>query len=336
MVCNRSIDKNHFAFNCVFKTENKTHNQQIVLKILSEESNSHQQNEIFGEHSSATTTFYASNNTSLTNKSTNLLRKSSSRSRFHHPYPLLIPSTQCDGPSGNKPKSINQQQPPQPQFSTSTLTHTLQSMPNHNATIITSTTKQSTQTTSHCNFNKAQSLSPPIHHLYKANGNHIDDAFILARSRSTSLTSKPITANGVHHVMQTTGEDSSQSSLNLSASSGYLSGSSSANSSSAGGSNLNLSVRSSSSLSNGTAATTVANGVHSANGQLIGGNGVLTIQSNGNHPNGDHINTHYHSQVQLNGSHHMQPQTVQSMQPQSVVPQPTNSRRRTISSNSNG
>lgn len=59
----------------------------------------------------------------------------------------------------------------------------------------------------------------------------------LPRSRSTSLTLKPIT---VHHVMQTAGEDSSQSSLNLSASSGYLSGSSSANSS-VGGSNLNLS-----------------------------------------------------------------------------------------------
>lgn len=60
---------------------------------------------------------------------------------------------------------------------------------------------------------------------------------LLPRIRSTSLTLKPIT---VHHVMQTAGEDSSQSSLNLSASSGYLSGSSSANSS-VGGSNLNLS-----------------------------------------------------------------------------------------------
>lgn len=89
---------------------------------------------------------------------------------------------------------------------------------------------------------KSKSLSPlesqaqkrPIANYF------VNDAMYLARSRSTSLILKPITTIN-NHVMQT-GEDSSQSSLNLSASSGYLSGSSSANSS-----NLNLSGRSSSS-----------------------------------------------------------------------------------------
>lgn len=88
---------------------------------------------------------------------------------------------------------------------------------------------------------KSKSLSPTESQAQqrpKANY-FVNDAMYLARSRSTSLTLKPITT--VNHVIQT-GEDSSQSSLNLSASSGYLSGSSSANSS-----NLNLSGRSSSS-----------------------------------------------------------------------------------------
>lgn len=67
----------------------------------------------------------------------------------------------------------------------------------------------------------------------------VNDVMCLARSRSTSLTLKP---NPMTHHVNKIGEDSSQSSLNLSASSGYLSGSSSANSS-----NLNLSGRSSSS-----------------------------------------------------------------------------------------
>lgn len=88
---------------------------------------------------------------------------------------------------------------------------------------------------------KSKSLSPlesQAQQRQKANY-FVNDAMYLARSRSTSLTLKPITQH--NHVIQT-GEDSSQSSLNLSASSGYLSGSSSANSS-----NLNLSGRSSSS-----------------------------------------------------------------------------------------
>lgn len=88
---------------------------------------------------------------------------------------------------------------------------------------------------------KSKSLSPTESQAQqrpKANY-FVNDAMYLARSRSTSLTLKPITT--VNHVIRT-GEDSSQSSLNLSASSGYLSGSSSANSS-----NLNLSGRSSSS-----------------------------------------------------------------------------------------
>lgn len=90
-------------------------------------------------------------------------------------------------------------------------------------------------------FVKSQSLSPLESQAQQTpQANYfVNDAMFLARSRSTSLTLKPITT--VHHVPQT-GEDSSQSSLNLSASSGYLSGSSSANSS-----NLNLSGRSSSS-----------------------------------------------------------------------------------------
>lgn len=91
---------------------------------------------------------------------------------------------------------------------------------------------------------KSQSLSPlesmpNAQQMPKANYT-VNDAMYLARSRSTSLTLKPNTTI-VQHITKT-GEDSSQSSLNLSASSGYLSGSSSANSS-----NLNLSGRSSSS-----------------------------------------------------------------------------------------
>lgn len=90
-------------------------------------------------------------------------------------------------------------------------------------------------------FVKSKSLSPLETHVkQRPKANYfVNDAMYLARSRSTSLTLKPITQH--NHVIQT-GEDSSQSSLNLSASSGYLSGSSSANSS-----NLNLSGRSSSS-----------------------------------------------------------------------------------------
>lgn len=82
------------------------------------------------------------------------------------------------------------------------------------------------------------------HHQHLNNNHHhpthslSPQSYDASRSRSSSLSSNPITANCVHHVL-TGGEDSSQSSLNLSASSGYLSGSSA--NSSVGGSNLNLS-----------------------------------------------------------------------------------------------
>lgn len=134
----------------------------------------------------------------------------------------------------------------------------------------------------------------------------------VSRSRSSSLSSKPITANGVHHVMQT-GEDSSQSSLNLSASSGYLSGSS-ANSSVGGNSNLNVSVG-----TNGTGTNITAASVF--NGQ-IGQNTTITM----NGVSVDLGNNHLHSQLHLNGG--------QSNAPLPIQPQ--NIRRRTISSNSNG
>lgn len=82
------------------------------------------------------------------------------------------------------------------------------------------------------------------HHQHLNNNHHhpthslSPQSYDASRSRSSSLSSNPITANCVHHVL-TGGEDSSQSSLNLSASSGYLSGSSA--NSSVGGSSLNLS-----------------------------------------------------------------------------------------------
>lgn len=147
-------------------------------------------------------------------------------------------------------------------------------------------------------------MHQPLHH----------QSYDVSRCRSSSLSSKPITANGVHHVMQS-GEDSSQSSLNLSASSGYLSGSS-ANSSV--GSHLNLSVGTN---GNGPIAAATANGVF--NGQL--GQGA-TITMNG--VSLDLNNHHLHSQLHLNGG--------QSNIALPVQPQQTNSRRRTISSNSNG
>lgn len=134
----------------------------------------------------------------------------------------------------------------------------------------------------------------------------------VSRSRSSSLSSKPITANGVHHVMQT-GEDSSQSSLNLSASSGYLSGSS-ANSSVGGNSNLNISVGTNGNGPNITAASVF-------NGQ-IGQNTTITM----NGVSVDLGNNHLHSQIHLNGGQATAPLPIQ----------PQNIRRRTISSNSNG
>lgn len=87
---------------------------------------------------------------------------------------------------------------------------------------------------------KSKSLSPlESHAQQRPKANYfVNDAMHFARSRSTSLTLKPFSTS--NYAIQT-GEDSSQSSLNLSASSGYLSGSS------ANSSNLNLSGRSSSS-----------------------------------------------------------------------------------------
>ncbi|XP_055296493.1 uncharacterized protein DDB_G0284459 isoform X2 [Sitodiplosis mosellana] len=176
---------------------------------------------------------------------------------------------------------------------------------------------------------KSKSLSPLESKAQKRpKANYfVNDAMYLARSRSTSLTLKPITTIN-NHVMQT-GEDSSQSSLNLSASSGYLSGSSSANSS-----NLNLSGRSSSSSMNGT--------THHIT------NGVLTIHSNGSHVNGDNNHVFYEKSPIINGyvdkrngnssngTHHLQQSPPQAVQQQTPTTHATNSRRRTISSNSNG
>lgn len=81
---------------------------------------------------------------------------------------------------------------------------------------------------------------------------------------------------------------------------------------------------------------------HISNGQLPNGNGVLTIQSNG-----DHVNNHgfYEKSPIINSygekrngtnSNHLQQTSSQVPQQQNPMPQATNSRRRTISSNSNG
>lgn len=160
-------------------------------------------------------------------------------------------------------------------------------------------------------YSKSQSLSPPLQQKLQIYPSSFDETNVLSRNRSSSLScSKPITANGVHHVLQT-GEDSSQSSLNLSASSGYLSGSSA--NSSVGGSNLNLSLGAS---SNGGgiagASTTNGNVIANGNGTILNG-------------------------VHLNGTHHMQ-QGSQQQQQLPTLPNmaATMGRRRTISSNSNG
>lgn len=172
----------------------------------------------------------------------------------------------------------------------------------------------STTTTTNINtINKSQiiPLTPPLalHQTTLAHLQLLDvSTSPSTRCRTSSISSKPITANGVHHVLQS-GEDSSQSSLNLSASSGYLSGSS-ANSS--GNSNLNISVGNGTTLT----ASNVFNGQIGQNATITM-NGVSVELGNGHHP----------AQVLVNGG-----QTA----PLPIQPQQTNSRRRTISSNSNG
>lgn len=154
-------------------------------------------------------------------------------------------------------------------------------------------------------YSKSQSLSPPLQQKLQNYPSSYDETNLLSRSRSSSLScSKPITANGVHHALQT-GEDSSQSSLNLSASSGYLSGSSA--NSSVGGSNLNLSLGGANNNSSGIAGTSIANG----NGTILNG-------------------------VHLNAAHNMQQGSQQQQLPTLPNMAATIGRRRTISSNSNG
>lgn len=160
-------------------------------------------------------------------------------------------------------------------------------------------------------YSKSQSLSPPLQQKLQNYPSSYDETNLLSRSRSSSLScSKPITANGVHHALQT-GEDSSQSSLNLSASSGYLSGSSA--NSSVGGSNLNLSLGGASNNSGSIAGTSIANGnvIASGNGTILNG-------------------------VHFNAAHNMQQGSQQQQLPTLPNMAATIGRRRTISSNSNG
>lgn len=127
------------------------------------------------------------------------------------------------------------------------------------------------------------------HHQHLNNNHHhpthslSPQSYDASRSRSSSLSSNPITANCVHHVL-TGGEDSSQSSLNLSASSGYLSGSSA--NSSVGGSSLNLSgITTAAPLSSGSTSSLHANGSspdHQLGPQQITTNRRRTISSNSN------------------------------------------------------
>lgn len=84
---------------------------------------------------------------------------------------------------------------------------------------------------------------------------------------------------------------------------------------------------------------------------MTNGNGVLTILSNGSHVNGDQANNHVfyekspiingfidkrNGNTITNGTHHLQQSPPQAVQQQTPAAQATNSRRRTISSNSNG
>lgn len=83
---------------------------------------------------------------------------------------------------------------------------------------------------------------------------------------------------------------------------------------------------------------------------ITNGNGVLTIHSNGSHVNGEQLNNHVFYEKSpiingyvdkrngntTNGTHHLQQSPPQAVQQQTPASQATNSRRRTISSNSNG
>lgn len=195
-------------------------------------------------------------------------------SRFNHPYPLIL----TGGNNGH-----------------------------------TTLKPTSTSGANSSRYSKSQSLSPPLQQKlpnYPLSSSSFDETKPLSRSRSSSLScSKPITANGVHHVLQT-GEDSSQSSLNLSASSGYLSGSSA--NSSVGGSNLNLSLGTSNN-NGGIVSTTNGNVIANGNGTIL----------NGVHLNGTTNHVQQGSQLQ------QQLPTLPNMAA-------TIGRRRTISSNSNG
>lgn len=257
-----------------------------------------------------------------------------------------------------------QSQPPQPQPSSSTTITNITTTTTNNTNLnnnnlnlnITSTVQNHINNINNNNSNltnmitnndKLKQLTPPLASIIQQQTSQpqLSNSYnvILSRTRTTSLSStlKPITANGVHVIQS--GEDSSQSSLNLSASSGYLSGSS-ANSSVGGTSNLNLSVTvngpssissssSSSSVNNGTigaGAVTVSNVF---NGQ-IGQNATITMNGVslelGNH------HQHLHSsQILVNGNGNPSNGTV-AVTALPIQPQQTNSRRRTISSNSNG
>lgn len=172
-------------------------------------------------------------------------------------------------------------------------------------------------------FQNERTIPPPLvvisphnqHHHHHPTHSLSPHSYDASRSRSSSLSSNPISANGVHHVL-TAGEDSSQSSLNLSnASSGYLSGGSA--NSSVGGSSLNLSSSPTSSpTSSGTASAAATLGSLSS-GVSPGGNGMspvaMNVGLNGNLNGGssNHLLMSSSSQTQISN------------------------RRRTISSNSN-
>lgn len=177
-------------------------------------------------------------------------------------------------------------------------------------------------------------------HLYRKHRyNHKYDG-VICRNRSSSMSRlKSFTANRGHNALS--GEESSQSSLNLSASSGYLSGSSA--NSSVGGSNLNLSIGINGVTTNGI----TSNGITSNGGSLLNkplvnnGNGLQSIQSNG--ISETHSNGQFHVHINGTTSHHLSPHQQQQQLPQSSSQLPTlsnmaatASRRRTISSNSNG
>lgn len=90
---------------------------------------------------------------------------------------------------------------------------------------------------------------------------------------------------------------------------------------------------------------------NSGSTHMTNGNGVLTILSNGSHVNGEQANNHVFYEKSpiingfidkrngcntTNGTHHLQQSPPQAVPQQTPAAQATNSRRRTISSNSNG